>query len=199
MVRGDRARLLERAAARDAADPVHLRMIFARDPKEPELRLRRFEDRPEYAHPGHPQGRQEGGGDAPGRPTSGPTPAARDPKVETMVVKNWFPDVEPTAFRDPAARLHHSRRRSSTSSRISSRLGIEVGVFSQDLVLDVEGYTIGDDHVRPRYDYLAPEVLDVSTTALRGRPAKRGTSTSPASSRRPISCPACSSRSRSSA
>ena len=38
-----RQELMEKAAARDEADPVHLRMEYVRDPKVPELVIKRFD------------------------------------------------------------------------------------------------------------------------------------------------------------
>ena len=43
LVTSSRAALLKKAKAPAASDLVHLRMVHARDPKEPEMTIQRFE------------------------------------------------------------------------------------------------------------------------------------------------------------
>jgi len=172
LVNGLRLELLTKAAVYDESKLVHLRMAYVRDPKNPTLTIRQFEEVPQS----QPRilGTLKADRKA-GEPVRSsdlvPPPSARAPKVETIVVKNWFPGVEPRlSVSRPLGYVIPSAHADVVENLL--RLGIAVGVFNRDRVLDVEGYTVGA--ISPsKYDYLAPEVLDVSKTALR-LAARRG-------------------------
>ncbi|MCX6574210.1 MAG: M14 family zinc carboxypeptidase [Candidatus Aminicenantes bacterium] len=144
-VRGDRARLLERAAARAEGDPIHLRMMFARDPGQPQLLLKRFE----AVEP----------------------PVRGTPKVVDEVVKNWFPNVEPTlSVPRPRGYIIRGDRLDIVETLLG--LGVEVGMLVKDAILDTEVYEVAE--IDPSdVDYEAPKKIEVSGKAAR-TPVYRG-------------------------
>lgn len=167
MVEEARARLLERAASRAASDPVHLRMEYVRDPKVPELVLKRFA----LTDPGvvgilkidKKAGQEVLETDL----APADVPAGR--KVVTEVVKHWFPNVVPTlsvprpgGYVVPAAR--------ADVVRTLCEHGIAVEVFAKDASIEVAAYEV-TDLVPAKEDYLPPETVDVvkkaTTTIVR--------------------------------
>ena len=172
LVNGLRRDLLTKAAVYDESSLVHLRMAYARDPKNPTLTIRQFEEVPQT------QSRILGTLKADrkaGEPVRSsdlvPPPSARAPKVESLVVKNWFPGVEPRlSVSRPLGYVIPSAHADVVENLL--RLGIAVAVFNRDRVLDVVAYTVGTI-VPAKYDYLAPESIEVSKTVLR-LPARRG-------------------------
>ena len=169
MVRGDRARLLERAARRDGADPVHLRMKFARDPKVPQLVLKRFEV-PESPIRGILKVDKKAGetllaGDI------APAPGPRNVKTVDEVVKHWFPNVEPTlSVLRPRGYILRGDRLDIVETLIG--LGVGVGIISKDGLVDAEAYEV-TAIVPARLDYLAPEKIDVAAKPVKA-PVKKG-------------------------
>jgi hypothetical protein len=169
MVHGDRERLLQRAAARAASDPVHLRMKFARDPKEPELHLKAFET-VESPIRGILKVDKKAGETLLAddiEPYRGP----RDRRIVDEVVKNWFPNVEPTlsvvrprGYIIPAARLD--------IVETLLALGVEVGLVTNGGVADAEVYEVAAI-VPAKLDYLAPERIDVAARPVRA-PVNKG-------------------------
>jgi hypothetical protein len=169
MVRGDRARLLERAAARDGADPVHLRMKFARDPKAPQIVLKRFEI-PESPIRGVLRVDKKAGetllaGDI------APAPGPRNVKIVDEVVKHWFPNVEPTlSVPRPRGYIVRGDRLDIVETLVG--LGVEVGIVSKDGLVDAEAYEV-TAIVPARLDYLAPEKIEVAAKPVKV-PVKKG-------------------------
>jgi hypothetical protein len=169
MVRGDRARLLERAAAKNAADPVHLRMKFARDPKEPQLLLKKF---------GTVESPIRGilkvdkkAGDTLLAADIAPYPGSRDVKIVDEVVKNWFPNVEPTlSVPRPRGYIVRGERLDIVETLLG--LGVEVGVIAKDGLVDAEAYEV-TAIVPAKLDYLAPETIDVVAKPVRV-PVRKG-------------------------
>ncbi|MGD0783150.1 MAG: DUF2817 domain-containing protein, partial [Candidatus Aminicenantales bacterium] len=87
------------------------------------------------------------------------------------MVKNWFPNVEP--------RLSVARPLGYVIPAVHSdvvenllRLGVAMMMFTRDQILDVEAYTVGEI-VPAKYDYLAPDRIDVAKAPLR-LAARRG-------------------------
>jgi len=169
MVRGDRARLLERAAARDGADPVHLRMKFARDPKVPQLVLKRFEI-PQSPIRGILKVDKKAGetllaGDI------APAPGPRNVKIVDEVVKHWFPNVEPTlSVPRPRGYIVRGDRLDIVETLVG--LGVEVGIISKGGLADAEAYEV-IAIVPARLDYLAPEKIDVAAKPVKA-PVRKG-------------------------
>lgn len=164
MVGGLRARLLERAAARAADDPVHLRMEYVRDPAVPELRLKRFE--------------RAAGAPASGRvlrvdKKAGETVTAADfvpaepggVKVVDQVVKHWFPNVAPTlSVTRPRGYIIPGARLDLAETLLS--LGVEVRMFVEDVLLETEVYGVAA--VEPSdADYEAPRRIDAAAKPAR--------------------------------
>jgi hypothetical protein len=138
IVNSSRAALSKRAQAPEANDLIHLRMVHARDPKEPEITIQAFE-----------------------RPAAGAAPEpAGPPKVVTNVVKNWFPAVEPTlsvprpyGYIIPAAHQ-------AVADRMRAH-GIAVQAFTAAKPVEVEQYQV--DAITPASeDYVAPESITVT-------------------------------------
>jgi hypothetical protein len=169
LVRGDRGRLLQRAAARDAADPVHLRMRFARDPNQPELRLKAFETVPSPIRGILKVDKKAGetllADDL--APYRGP----RGEKVVDEIVKNWFPDVEPTlSVVRPRGYIIPGARLDIVETLLA--LGVEVGRVTKGGIADAEAYEV-TAIVPAGLDYVAPERIDVTARPVKA-PLKTG-------------------------
>jgi hypothetical protein len=163
MVRGDRSRLLERAAAPAANDLVHLRMEFARDPKEPQLVLKRFERAPSPIRGILKVDKKAGetltAGDI------APYPEPPTVKVVDEIVKNWVPNVRPTlSVTRPRGYVVRADRSDVVETLLA--LGVEVGMFEKGGFVDAELYEVGAI-VPARIDYLAPETIEVAKKTAR--------------------------------
>jgi len=161
MVREDRARLLERAAAPAENDFVHLRMEFARDPAEPQLLLKRFERAPSPIRGVLKVDKKAGETLATG--DIAPYPESPNVKVVDEVVKHWFPNVEPTlSVTRPRGYVVRGDRLDIVETLLA--LGVEVGTFDKSGLVDAEVYEV-KDIVPAKLDYLAPEKIDVARKA----------------------------------
>ena len=168
-VRGDRSRLLERAAARAGNDPVHMRMTYARDPGQPQLLLKRFE-----AVDSPVRGTlkvDKKAGETLTAADIAPAPGPRDAKVVDEAVKNWFPNVEPTlSVPRPRGYIIRGDRLDIVETLLG--LGVEVGMLAKDAILDTEVYEVAA--IDPSdVDYEAPKKIEVSGRAAR-TPVYRG-------------------------
>lgn len=169
LVRGDRARLLKRAAVRDGADLVHLRMTFARDPREPELRLKTFES-VESPIRGILKVDKKAG-ETLAAADIAPYPGPRNVKIVDEVVKHWFPNVEPTlSVARPRGYIVRGDRLDIVDTLLG--LGVEVGLIVRDGLVDAEAYDV-TAIVPAQLDYLAPEKIDVAAKAVR-IPVRKG-------------------------
>jgi len=169
MVRGDRARLLERAAARDGADLVHMRMKFARDPKEPQLFLKTFET-VESPIRGVLKVDKKAGETLTAADIA-PYGAPSNLKIVDEAVKNWFPSVEPTlSVTRPRGYIVRGDRLDIIETLLA--LGVEVGTFANAGLVDAEAYEV-TAIVPASLDYLAPDRIEVSVRALKV-PVKKG-------------------------
>jgi hypothetical protein len=161
IVEDARARLLERAAARADSDPVHLRMEYVRDPKVPELVLKRFAPA-ESDVIGILKADKKAGEEVLETdiaPTD--TPAGR--KVVTEVVKHWFPNVEPTlSVPRPAGYVVPAARADVVRTLLDH--GVAVDVFAKDAPIEVAAYEV-TELVPAKEDYLAPETVEVAKKA----------------------------------
>jgi hypothetical protein len=169
LVSGSRSVLAGAASQAAGGGLVHLRMAFARNPAQPTLTIKTFE---ETAVP--VRGILKTDKKA-GEPVLAsdliPNPAGADRTVVDRVVDNWFPDVAPVlSVPRPLGYIIPSARGDLVENLL--RLGIDVDVFVKDVSVEVEAYTV--DEIKPAaYDYLAPETIAVTKT---NRPwvAKRG-------------------------
>jgi hypothetical protein len=145
-----RAALLAASTTPVAADVVHLRMEYVRDPAQPELTIKRFD---------RPQGQ------------AASAAAAGEPTVVTEVIKNWFPKVQsrlsvPRAVGYLVPAAHHDVVETLLQH------GIAVQTFTAEALVEAEVYEV-TDIVPAKDDYVAPETLTVSKKARR-LSAKKG-------------------------
>ncbi len=169
MVRGDRARLLERAAARADSDPIHLRMTFARDPKVPQLLLKRFEA-VESPIRGVLKADKKAGETLLADDIA-PYPGPRNVKIVDEAVKNWFPSVEPTlSVVRPRGYIIPGGRLDIVETLLA--LGVEVGLVTKDGIVEAEAYEV-TSVVPAKLDYLAPDKIDVAAKPVK-TPLKKG-------------------------
>jgi hypothetical protein len=162
IVRDLRAKLAERGRTPAPGDPVPLRMDFARDPKTPTLTLQKYVE----ADPPI-----EGilkvdkkAGETVSSAELAPYRLPAGIKVETEVVKNWFPLVEPTvSVPRPLAYIIPAGHADVVETLL--RHGIAVGILIQDKAIEVEAYAI-KDVVPAAADYLAPAKIAVEKKAL---------------------------------
>lgn len=170
MVAGHRAALLERAAARAANDLVHLRMAYVRDPAVPRLALKRFE-RGEAPAMGRVLRIDKKAGETVTPADFVPTAASGDARVVDEIVEHWFPDVEPTlSVARPRGYVVRGDRHDIAETLLA--LGVEVGMFAKDVLLDAEVYEVKSVAPSPA-DYEAPEAIDVEARAAEV-PVKKG-------------------------
>jgi hypothetical protein len=141
LVTSSRAALLAKAKAPAAGDLVHVRMEHSRDPKEPELTLRRFDTA------------------AKGQAT------AAAPAVVTTVVKNWFPLVTPTLSVPRALGYILPAAHANVVQTLKAH-GIAVQVFTADTPVEVEQYVV-DEIVPSKEDYVAPEKVAVTRKTVK--------------------------------
>jgi hypothetical protein len=163
IVRDLRGKLLDRGKARAADDLVHLRMDFARDPKNPTLTLQKYEETAGPAIIGVLKVDKKAGDALTAqdvtliRQTAGP-------KVVTEVVKNWFPEVTPTvSVVRPIGYVIPAQHGDVVETLL--RHGIGVQIFIQDKTLEVEACEV-KDIVPAADDYLAPSKIVVERKAL---------------------------------
>ena len=169
IVEEHRGHLLERAKARDGADPVHLRMKFARDPKEPQLLLKRFETVESPIRGVLKVDKKAGetllAGDI------APAPGPRTMKIVDEVVKNWFPNVEPTlSVTRPRGYVIRGDRLDIVETLLA--LNVEVGTFADAGLVDAEAYEV-TAIVPSKLDYVAPDKIDVAAKTIKV-PVRKG-------------------------
>ena len=169
MVRDLRVELLRRAEVRSADDPVHLKMVYVRDPSWPQLELKVLE-RASSSIRGILKVDKKAGDyllleDI--TPYQGPTEA----KIVTRVEKNWFPRVEsrltvsrPAGYIIPGSRLD--------LAEVLVQHGIRVQMLEKAASVEAIAYK-ALEIVPARADYLAPEKLVVQTEKVR-IPLSRG-------------------------
>jgi hypothetical protein len=169
LVRGRREALEAEAKTYAGGAFVHLRTRFARDPNEPTLSVRTFEETPTPVRGILKVDKKAGepvlAGDL------APNPYPRRRRVVTQTTSNWFPDVVPVlSVPRPLGYLIPAARRDVVGNLL--RLGIEVDVLVRDATLDIEAYR-ATEVVPAKYDYLAPERIEVEKKTV-SLIAKRG-------------------------
>jgi hypothetical protein len=169
LVAEHRSRLIERAESPAAGDAVPMRMKFARDTGQPELYLKRFE-RTESPVRGILKVDKKAGETLTAADIAyDPTPAGM--KVVPEVVKHWFPNVETTlSVTRPRGYIVPGDRLDLVETLLG--LGVEVGMFDKDGLVDAEVYEVAVI-VPAKFDYLAPERIDVVAKALKV-PVRKG-------------------------
>ncbi len=164
LVRGLRARLLDRAAAPAPGDPVPLRMIYARDPAQPTLTLRAFE-RSAADVVGILKADMKAGA-AVTEDDLAPNPAPRGRAVVTEVVKNWFPRVEVTASAPRARGYVVPADRGDVVATLLAH-GVAVRLVTRDATIPVELTEIVRIQAAPS-DWVAPAEIETRTRTQPG-------------------------------
>jgi len=169
LVRELRGSLLVRARLRASDDPVHLKMAYVRDPKQPQLTLKAFETTSSNIR-GILKVDKKAGDYLLAQdisPYQGPSRL----KVVERVEKNWFPLVEsrltvrrPAGYIIPAERLD--------LAEVLVQHGLRVQMLEKAALVEVTGYKV-TAVVPASADYLAPEKLEVQSEQLK-MPFKRG-------------------------
>jgi hypothetical protein len=156
LVRECRRGLLERAKTYSDGDLVYLRMTYVRDDKQPTLTVQAFE-RPDSPVRGILKVDKKAGDPVLADDLS-PSPYPADSKVVTRVIKNWFPGVEPTlSVSRPLGYVIPAKHQDVVENLLGH--GLEVGLFVQDRILEVEAFVAGEV-VPADYDYLPPEKIE---------------------------------------
>jgi len=157
IVRDLRARLLEKGKTVAADDLVHLRMDFARDARDPTLTLQTYQTAVPPIEGILKVDKKAGETYTAADVADYPQPAGV--KVVTEVVKNWFPNVEPTAsVVRPLGYIIPAKHAGVVENLL--RLGVRVAIVAQDKAVEVEAYEV-KDIVPATDDYLAPTKIDV--------------------------------------
>jgi len=162
MVRSFREDLLEKAKVYSEEDLIHLRMQYARDEKEPELKLKKYE-RSETPIRGVLKVDKKAG-DPLTMGDIAPYPYPRAYKVVDEIVMNWFPNVEPIAsVPRPLGYIIPAEHQDVVETLLCH--GLKIETFTKDISLEVEAYN-AVDVVPSKYDYLPPQKIDVEKKAL---------------------------------
>jgi hypothetical protein len=157
LVNGLRKELLEIATVFSEDDLVHLRMEYARDEKEPELTIQRFE-RIEVPIRGVLKVDKKAG-DLLARDDIAPYSYPSEYKVAKEVVTNWFPNVEPTlSVPRPLGYIIPAKHLDVVETLLSHDIKVEM--FSKDVHLEIESYQT-EEIVPARFDYLPPQKIEV--------------------------------------
>ena len=162
LVNGLRKKLLERAEIFSEEDLVHLRMEYARDEKEPELTIQRFE-RIEVPIRGVLKVDKKAG-DLLARDDIAPYSYPSEYKVAKEVVTNWFPNVEPTlSVPRPLGYIIPAKYQDVVETLLGHDIKVEI--FAKDIHLEIESYQIKE--IEPaRLDYLPPQKIEVEKKKL---------------------------------
>jgi len=162
LVNGLRKKLLEEANVFSEEDLVHLRMEYARDEKEPELTIQRFE-RIEVPIRGVLKVDKKAG-DLLARDDIAPYSYPSEYKVAKEVVTNWFPNVEPTlSVPRPLGYIIPAKYQDVVETLLGHDIKVEI--FAKDIHLEIESYQIKE--IEPaRLDYLPPQKIEVEKKKL---------------------------------
>jgi len=162
LVRQRRQELAQQAQTYSDQNLVYLTMEYVRDPGNPTLTMQQF-DRAESPYRGilkvdKKAGEPVGGADL------APYPYPEQSKVATVVVKNWFPNVEPRlSVTRPLGYVVPAKYEEVIDTLLKH--GVAVYLFTNDNPVDVEAYQV-TDIVPAKYDYLPPDKLAVQKKPL---------------------------------
>ena len=156
-VRNLRGELLARAKVYREDDLVHLRMKYAREKSQPTLTIQRFVRSVSPVRGVLAVDKKAG--DTLTAADITPSLYPVEYRVEEEVVQNWFPAVEPIkSVSRPLGYIIPAGLTDMVQNLFDH--SIEVGIFTQDVYLDVETYQISDI-IAAQYDYLPPQELEV--------------------------------------
>ena len=162
LVNGLRKKLLVKANVFSEDDLVHLRMEYARDEKEPELTIEKFE-RIEVPIRGVLKVDKKAG-DLLARDDIAPYPYPSEYKVVKEVVTNWFPNVEPTlSVPRPLGYIIPAKHLDVVETLLGHDIKVEM--FDKDIHLEIESYQT-KEIVPAGDDYLPPQKIEVEKKRL---------------------------------
>lgn len=162
LVNGLRKKLLAKAKVFSKDDLVHLRMQYARDEKEPELTIQKFE-RVEVPIRGILKVDKKAG-DLITRNDLARYRQPSENKVVKEIVTNWFPNVEPTlSISRPLGYIIAAEYQDVVETLLDHDIKVEM--FARDIHLEVESY-LTKEIVPARDDYLPPQKIDVEKKKL---------------------------------
>jgi hypothetical protein len=162
IVRDLRGKFLEKGRSFAADDLVHLRMDFARDPRNPTLTLQKYEETGPRVI-GILKADKKAGDTITAQDVA-PSRQPPGPKVVTEVVKNWFPNVEPrVSVTRPLGYIIPAKHLDVVETLL--RHGIALGMVIQDKTVEIEAYEVRDI-VPAEDDYLAPQKIAVEKKAM---------------------------------
>ncbi len=157
LVRNLRAKLLDKARTFSDEDLVHLRMMYARNPKQPTLTIKKFVPSPNPVRGILNVDKKAGDTVMSSELDRYPYPS--ETEVIEEVVTNWFPEVEPLiSVSRPLGYVIPAEHQDVLE--ILLRHGIQVQAFTKDFFCEIESYQIGES-LPAEYDYLPPLKIDV--------------------------------------
>jgi hypothetical protein len=163
LVNGLRKKLLAKAKVFSDDDLVHLRMQYARDEKEPELTIQKFEET-EVPIRGVLKVDKKAG-DLLALDDIVPYPYPSEYKVAKEVVTNWFPNVEPTlSVPRPLGYIIPAKHLDVVEALLGHDIKVEM--FAKDIHLEVEFYQT-KEIVPAEDDYLPPQKIEVEKKKLK--------------------------------
>jgi len=163
LVNGLRKKLLVKAKVFSEDDLVHLRMQYARDEKEPELTIQKFE-RIEVPIRGVLKVDKKAG-DLITRDELARYRYPSEQGVVKEVVTNWFPNVEPTlSVLRPLGYIIPAKYQGVVETLLGHDIKVEM--FAKDIHLEVESY-LTKEIVPATDDYLPPQKIEVEKKKLR--------------------------------
>ncbi len=157
-----RNEVLQQAAVFSPDRQVHLRLDYARDEKEPVLRVNEYETATTEVAGVLTIDKKAGEAVLATELAAYPHPARQ--KVVAKTVENWFPRViAKLSVARPLAYVIPARYEEVVETLL--RHGVEVSTFTRDVELQVEGYWT--NKVTPaKYDYLPPEEIEVNKKTI---------------------------------
>jgi len=162
LVNGLRKKLLAQAKVFSEDDLVHLRMQYARDEKEPELTIQKFE-RIEVPIRGILKVDKKAG-DLITRNDLARYRQPSENKVVKEIVTNWFPNVEPIlSVSRPLGYIIGAKYQDVVETLLGHDIKVEM--FARDIHLEVESY-LTREILPARDDYLPPQKIDVEKKKL---------------------------------
>ncbi len=157
-----RRKLLVKAKVFSEDDLVHLRMQYARDEKEPELTIQKFE-RIEVPIRGVLKVDKKAG-DLITRDDLARYRNPSEKKVVKETVSNWFPNVEPTlSVPRPLGYIIPAKHLDVVETLLGHDIKVEM--FSKDIHLEIESYQT-KEIVPAGDDYLPPQKIEVEKKKL---------------------------------
>ncbi|NIM58715.1 MAG: DUF2817 domain-containing protein [Candidatus Aminicenantes bacterium] len=162
LVNGLRKKLLAEAKVFSEDDLVHLRMEYARDEKEPELTIQKFE--PIDASIEGVLKVDKKAGDIITRDDMATYRYPSEQEVVKEVVTNWFPNVEPTlSVPRPLGYIIPAKYHDIVETLFGHDIKVEM--FTKDIHLEIESYQT-KGIVPAIYDYLPPQKIEVEKKKL---------------------------------